>query len=161
MPASDLRLVGTSLLDGVAHGQAVKLTEPLNAWGELDPETGVIVHDSHPQCGVSLAGRVLVMQESRGSGANAQVFAQAWANGNGPVGVVLSAPDYVLCAGAVVSRELYNVTCPIVLLDPGQHARLADGDVLALFASDSGATVTVKAPPAMGNVSRPGRREMK
>ena len=133
------------LVPGSASGIALKLTEPLNAWGGLDPATGVIVHHSHPQRGRSLAGRILVMQESRGSGTNAQVFAQALANGAGPLAVVLAAPDYVLCAGAVVSRELYGVQCPMVAVGAG-YDTVTDGDVLLVEAGDDGAAVTIQSP---------------
>jgi predicted aconitase with swiveling domain len=144
MPASDVTVRAATMLPGAACGQTLKLTEPLNAWGGLDPATGVIVHHSHPQRGRSLAGRVLVMQESRGSGTNAQVFAQAWANGNGPLAVVLATPDYVLCVGAVVSRELYGTACPVVVVATDHYEAIADGDIVAVAADDTGATVTIQ-----------------
>jgi predicted aconitase with swiveling domain len=84
---------------------------------------------------------VLVMPQTRGSGTNAQVFAQAWANGRGPLAVVLGAPDYVLCAGAVVGREIYNVTCPVVIADPAAYDALSDGDEVTVAATDDHATV--------------------
>ena len=80
MRRSDDTLPVTCLLAGTARGVVLKLTEPLNAWGGLDADSGVIVHHSHPQRGQCVAGRVLVMPQTRGSGTNAQVFAQAWAN---------------------------------------------------------------------------------
>jgi uncharacterized protein len=144
MPDSDVTRPALTLVAGHAEGEVLKLTEPLNAWGGLDPKTGVIIHHSHPQRGQSLAGRVLVMQESRGSGTNAQVFAQVWANGNGPLAVVLAAPDYVLCVGAVVSHELYEVTCPVVVIDPDHYGALAGGQIVAVAADDTRATVTVR-----------------
>jgi uncharacterized protein len=144
MSASESRLTGTTLVAGAGQGTALKLTEPLNAWGGLDPDTGVIVHHSHPQRGESLADRVLVMQESRGSGTNAQVFAQAWANGRGPCAVILSAPDYVLCVGAVVSNELYDVVCPVIVMDAKQYDVLADGDVISVAADENRAIVVVQ-----------------
>jgi predicted aconitase with swiveling domain len=133
----------TCLLAGDARGTALKLTEPLNAWGGLDPESGVIVHHSHPQRGESVTGRVLVMPESRGSGTNAQIFAQAWASGHGPVAVVLGSPDYVLCVGAVVSRELYAVGCPVVVADPGDYAGIHTGDSIVLRASETHSTMRI------------------
>lgn len=157
MPASK-RLTGTTLVAGAAHGRTVKLTEPLNAWGGFDPATGVIVHHSHPQRGVCVANRILVMKESRGSGTNAQVFAQAWANGNGPLAVLLAAPDYVLCVGAVVSQELYDVACPVVMLDPGDYDQLADGDLVSVVADDHQATVDVAVDIDVV-VDRGGRRD--
>ncbi|MCW2528718.1 MAG: hypothetical protein JWM76_3578 [Pseudonocardiales bacterium] len=143
MPATERAVVAVTLVAGYGRGTALTLTEPLNAWGGLDPVTGVIVHHSHPQRGSSLAGRVLVMQESRGSGTNAQVFAQAWANGTGPAAVVLASPDYVLCVGAVVSNELYHVVCPVVVLDADDYAACADGADIEVTAGDAGATVTI------------------
>ena len=145
MPRSEDMVAVTCLLPGTARGSVLKLTEPLNAWGGLDAATGVIVHHSHPQRGQCIAGQVLVMPQSRGSGTNAQVFAQAWANGRGPVAVVLGAPDYVLCVGAVVSRELYGVTCPVVIAESGDYAALSDGDEVTVVASDDGATVRIDA----------------
>ncbi|KWX64523.1 aconitase X swivel domain-containing protein [Mycobacterium sp. NAZ190054] len=133
-----------TLVAGRAQGEVLKLSEPLNAWGGLDPETGIIVHHSHPQRGESLAGRMLVMQESRGSGTNAQVFAQAWANGNGPLGVVLGAPDYVLCVGAVVTNELYGIACPVVVIEPDAYGALNHGDHVTVVADDIKATVVAR-----------------
>ena len=148
MRPSDDGMAVTGLLPGTARGTVLKLTEPLNAWGGLDADSGVILHHSHPQRGQCVAGRVLVMPQSRGSGTNAQVFAQAWANGHGPVAVVLGAPDYVLCVGAVVSRELYGVTCPVVIADPTAYDTLRDGDQVAIAATDDHATVRIDAHQA-------------
>ncbi len=146
MRRSDDILPVTCLLAGTARGVVLKLTEPLNAWGGLDADSGVIVHHSHPQRGQCVAGRVLVMPQTRGSGTNAQVFAQAWANARGPLAVVLCAPDYVLCAGAVVGRELYNVTCPVVIADPAVYDALSDGDEVTVASTDDHATVRIDAP---------------
>ncbi|KUI29312.1 hypothetical protein AU194_20805 [Mycobacterium sp. GA-2829] len=126
----------------------MKLSEPLNAWGGLNPDTGIIIHHSHPQRGECLAGRVLVMQESRGSGTNAQVFAQAWANGCGPRAVVLAEPDYVLCVGAVVAAELYQIAPPVVVVEPNHYAALKDGQKVSVYASDLDATLTMADAPS-------------
>lgn len=144
MSRSEATLAVTCLLPGTARATVLKLTEPLNAWGGLDAETGTIVHHSHPQRGQCVAGRVLAMPQSRGSGTNAQVFAQAWANGRGPVAVVLRAPDYVLCVGAVVSRELYGVTCPVVIADQIAYDTLRDGDVVTVLAAEDHTMVRVE-----------------
>ncbi len=154
MRGSDRAFTARTLVAGHAQGEVLKLTEPLNAWGGLDPETGIIVHHSHPQRGESLAGRILVMQESRGSGTNAQVFAQAWANGNGPLGVILAAPDYVLSVGAVVSNELYGVACPVAVIGPEGYAALAHGDDLTVAADDVAATILVR-DPRVAELDRP------
>jgi uncharacterized protein len=132
------------LVPGYGVGTTLVLSEPLNAWGGLDPTTGRIVHHSHPQRGADVTGTVLVLEETRGSGTNAQILAQTWAEGHGPVAVVLARADYVLCVGAVVSQELYGVTCPVVVLDDEHHRTLTDGLQVEVDASWESATVTVK-----------------
>jgi predicted aconitase with swiveling domain len=124
-------------------GTTLVLSEPLNAWGGLDPTSGRIVHHSHPQRGADVTGRVLVLEETRGSGTNAQVLAQTWAEGHGPVAVVLARADYVLCVGAVVSQELYGVSCPVVVLDDEHHGMLTDGLHVEVDASGESATVII------------------
>ena len=145
------------LVPGHGAGTTLVLSEPLNAWGGLDPTTGLIVHHSHPQRGADITGMVLVLEETRGSGTNAQVLAQTWAEGHGPVAVVLARPDYVLCVGAVVSQELYGVTCPVVVLDGEHHGTLTDGLHVEVDASAESATVTVRERPPISGRSAIGR----
>lgn len=109
---------------GEAEANVLYLDAPLNAWGGLDPLTGRIVDTRHPQVGESVAGRLLVLLETRGSGTNAQIMAEAWARGLGPAGVVLGRPDSVLMTGAIVAGELYGVTCPIAVADERAFSHL-------------------------------------
>jgi uncharacterized protein len=129
---------------GDAEAPVLFLDEPLNVWGGLDPLTGRIVDRRHPQVGESVAGRLLVLLETRGSGTNAQIIAEAWARGVGPVGVVLGRRDNVLMTGAIVAEELYGVTCPVAVADPAafdhlrhaSRARLTVGGGRAVLAHD-------------------------
>jgi uncharacterized protein len=132
-----------ALVTGGGSGEALVLAEPLNAWGGLDPANGQIVHERHPQYGIAVTGRVLVLAETRGSGTNAQVFAQAWVNGTGPAAVVLLRPDHVLVAGAIVSAELGAASVPVVVLAPAAFSRLLTGQWLQVRAAGGAATVTV------------------
>lgn len=89
------------------------LTEPLGFWGGLDPETGMIVAPGHPQCGESVAGRVLVLPGSCGSTSGPAILAEALRRGVGPVAIELAYPDETILAGVAVAEALYDVRCPI------------------------------------------------
>lgn len=130
------QISGQTILPGHAAGRVLYLSEPLNVWGGLDPVTGRIVHEQHPQFGEQLTDRVLVLLETRGSGTNAQVLAEAWSNGVGPRAVVLGRFDSVLVTGAVVASELYGRTCPVCVV--------REDDLHLLAAVEN---VTVKADP--------------
>ena len=102
------------LVDGVATGELLRLTEPLSLWGGLDPETGLIIDRSHPQFGRSMAGAIVSMPHGRGSSSSSSVLAEALRIGMGPAGFVLEIPDSILVIGALVARHLYGMTYPIV-----------------------------------------------
>ena len=46
---------------------ALVLTEPLSLWGGMDPAIGLLIDARHPQRGMSLTGRIVVMPSGRGS----------------------------------------------------------------------------------------------
>jgi uncharacterized protein len=100
---------------GDAEGPALALTAPLSFWGGVEVETGRIIDVSHPQCGESVAGRILVMPGARGSSSSSSVLAEAIRLGTAPRGIVLASPDPILIVGAIVARSLYELSCPIVV----------------------------------------------
>lgn len=102
------------LVDGVATGELLRLSEPLSLWGGLDPETGRIIDRNHPQVGASMTGAIVSMRHGRGSSSSSSVLAEALRNGTGPAGFVLDLPDSILVVGALVAHRLYGVVCPIV-----------------------------------------------
>ena len=108
-------------------GRALVLTEPLSLWGGMDPATGVLIDAHHPQRGLSLAGRVVVMPSARGSSSSASVLAEAVRAGTAPAAILLGEPDLILAVGSAVAEELYGVVVPIVSITADALARIVDG----------------------------------
>ena len=117
-------LQGRPLVDGAAAADVVVLSEPLSFWGGFDAHTGAVI-GRHPDAGVSLAGRVLVMPSGRGSSSSSSVLAEAIRAGTGPVAIVLGAPDPVLTLGAIVAAELYDMAVPVVVVDHDTYEQVA------------------------------------
>ncbi len=113
----------TVLVAGAASGSALVLEEPLSFWGGIDPETGRIIDRRHPQLGLEVTGRILVMPIGRGSSSSSTVFAEAIRRGTAPAAVFLHEIDPIVALGAVVAQRLYGTTVPVVLVDPA----LAEG----------------------------------
>lgn len=105
------------LVDGKATGEVLRLEEPLSFWGGIDPATGNVIEERHPQFGESVAGKILSMPSGRGSSSASSILAEALRRGHGPVGIVLESGDGILVAGALAARELYDIQCPIVVGD--------------------------------------------
>jgi predicted aconitase with swiveling domain len=105
-----------TLVAGEATGPALVLEEPLSFWGGIDPATGRIVDVHHPQHGASVTGTVLVMPAGRGSSSSSSVLAEAIRMGTAPSAIVLRGADPIVALGAIVARELYGVTVPVVVV---------------------------------------------
>lgn len=127
-------LAGRAIAPGTVSAAAVVLDEPLSLWGGLDPATGEVIEPRHPQRGSSLAGRVVVMAEGRGSSSSSSVLAEAVRAGVAPSGFLMAAPDLILAVGAAVADELYGVQIPVVVLPTTELARVRSGDRVSIGA---------------------------
>jgi predicted aconitase with swiveling domain len=129
---------GRTMVAGVASGEVLVLAEPLSFWGGIDPATGDVIDTHHPQRGANVAGRILLMPSGRGSSSSSSVLAETIRAGTAPAAIVLSEPDPILALGAIVARELYGRSVPVVVItDPDVRT----GDVVTLFAETGGAGI--------------------
>ena len=128
-----------TLIAGTGRGGALVLEEPLSFWGGVEPSTGRVIDVRHPQRGANVSGRVLVMPSGRGSSSSSSVLAECVRAGTAPAAIVLAEPDPILALGAIVARELYGRTIPIVVATvPG----IRTGDDVAVNASQGLAELT-------------------
>ncbi|MEO8639202.1 MAG: DUF126 domain-containing protein [Chloroflexota bacterium] len=132
---------GRILAGGIADGVALVLDEPLSLWGGVDPATGVIIDARHPQRGISVEGRVLVMRAVRGSSSSSSVLAESVRAGSAPAAILLGEPDLILAVGAAVADELYGIRVPVLHLGSGELDAIADG---ALVSVREGGEVTLR-----------------
>jgi len=116
------------LLAGTAAGTALVLDEPLSLWGGMDPHSGRVCDHHHPQLGVTVTGRVLVMPSSRGSSSSSSVLAEAVRLGTAPLAILLAEPDEILVLGALVAEYLYGRVCPILVVPEVAGGTIATGD---------------------------------
>ena len=127
------------LVAGAAEGDVLVLTEPLSLWGGLDPATGAVIDVRHPQRGELVTGRILVLPAGRGSSSSSTILAEAIRVGTQPAAIVLGEPDPIVALGAVVGRELYGVTVPVVAVGVADYAEAA----AAVHARVDGTTLTL------------------
>lgn len=118
-------LAGDVLVPGSARAGKFALDKPLSFWGGYDSEAGRIIDPTHPQTGLSLAGKIMVMAHAKGSSSSSSVLAEAIRNGTGPVGIVLKERDLIISIGAIVAAELYGLAVPVVCLDAAAFDEVA------------------------------------
>jgi predicted aconitase with swiveling domain len=118
-------LTGRALHPGSSSGELLILDQPISFWGGVDHH-GVIIDVHHPQCGVSVAGKVLVMTSGRGSSSATAVLAELIRAKKAPAAMIFTECDIILVIGALVSAELYQIQMPMVELTEELYAKIPE-----------------------------------
>lgn len=94
---------------------------PVSFWGGVDA-TGRIADVHHPHHGTPVAGRILVLEASRGSSSGSSVLAELIVTGRAPAAFVLAEPDAIIAAGCLAAAELTDAASvpPVVQVEPEQ-----------------------------------------
>jgi predicted aconitase with swiveling domain len=129
------RIEATVIIAGAGEGLLLRLDEPLSFWGGVDPTSGRITQVRHPQCGTSVAGRMLALPGTIGSSSSSAVMLELIRAGHAPAGLILIEPDAILLLGCIVAGEMDwsappAVQVPLDLmrnLVPGTYRQDADG----------------------------------
>lgn len=111
---SGVTIQAECLLPGEASGRIALLTAPLSLWGGFDLESGRVCDVNHPQHGMTIAGRILVMPGGRGSSSSSSILLESARLGIHPRAIVISDRDPILVVGALAASELYGVNIPII-----------------------------------------------
>lgn len=108
----------TQLVEGDAAGKVLACAQGLSFWGGVDPDTGKIIDAHHPNCGVSLAGKIVLMPTSRGSCSGSGVMLQLARNGHAPAALVFREAEDILTLGAMIAARLFDRPVVIARLAP-------------------------------------------
>lgn len=144
----------TTVVAGHASGLIVALGAPLSFWGGFDATSGVIVETKHPQAGLSLTGKVVLLPATKGSSSSSSVLAEAIRNGTAPAGIVMLSPDLIVALGAIVASELYGTVCPLVTVSPPVFDALAGATGRISICARSNGVATLESAP--GEAGDPG-----
>ncbi|KAA3648713.1 MAG: DUF126 domain-containing protein [Chloroflexi bacterium] len=114
------------LVAGEAQGPVLVLREALSLWGGLEPQTGEIIDQRHPQLEEIVTGRMLLMPFGKGSSSASSILLEAVKAGTAPSAIVLAESDAILALGAVVAQELYGNAPPIVVLTADDYREISE-----------------------------------
>jgi len=136
-------LRGRALHPGSSSGELLILDQPISFWGGVDHH-GVIIDVHHPQCGVSVAGKVLVMTSGRGSSSATAVLAELIRAKKAPAAMIFTECDIILVIGALVSAELYQIQMPMVELSEELYAKIPKTGSISVEADNENMVALIK-----------------
>ena len=113
------------IFGGECRAETLVLDEPLSFWGGLDPASGRIIDERHPQQGRSVTGRILIMPGTRGSTSSPGALSESLRLGTGPAGILLPAPNVTILVAVTVAEELYKRSIPVLVFDQYEWDKLS------------------------------------
>jgi|SRR5581483_1240161 hypothetical protein len=118
------QLQGRALIQGRAQGEVIFTAEPLSFWGGYNAREGKIIDTHHALCGTTVAGKIFVLPGARGSSTGSGILLEALRLGQAPAAMILKQRDAILALGAIVARELYAKTLPLVIVSEEDFQKL-------------------------------------
>ncbi len=136
-----MKAQGKALFEGRVKAEAMVLEDWLSFGGGLDPESGRIVDQHHPQVGECVTGKVVVLPGVRGSAGSPSTLAESIRLGTGPCGIILGEAETSSLAAAFAAKELYEVTVPVVVLAGEEYDALKTGQQVGI--DETGLVATI------------------
>jgi len=123
---------GRVIKAGHAKGLALVSQVPIGFLGGVDPQSGIVVEPGHPLRGESVAGKVLVFPQGKGSTVGSYTILRLAANSVAPAAIVNLRSEPIVAVGALLAE------IPMVDLIPIEEFRTGD------FVTVEGDTVTIR-----------------
>lgn len=105
---------------------------PLSFWGGIDPLNGVVIDKLHPLVGQCVTDKVLCIPSGRGSCTASQVLLELILNDKAPRAIILRDLDPLVCVGAIIAEEVFDMHNLTILQIPEYQCFLeavrVDGD---------------------------------
>src|SRR5512137_19200 len=98
------RLKARVICSGNVSGEILFTDKPLLIYTGIDTATGKIVERGHPLNGKSVAGRVLVFPEAKGSTVGSWTLLQLQKNGVAPLAIVNQLCEPIVATGVIMAR---------------------------------------------------------
>lgn len=115
---------------GRGCGAALVTDQPISFLGNLDPESGRVVDPSHQLFGQSVAGRVLIFPEGKGSTVGSYVLYQLARAGLAPAAMINRRSEPIVAVGAIISNiPLVDRVSAEVLSVPSGTVVIVDADL--------------------------------
>ena len=98
-----IRVKAKPVTKGAAEGEAIVSRMPISFTGGMDPDTGLIREPGHDLEGRSVAGKILVFPEGKGSTTGSWQFYAAFKRGHAPRGIINVRAEGVVAVSAIIT----------------------------------------------------------
>tara|TARA_Y100000589_G_scaffold119931_2_gene114276 strand:- start:46 stop:462 length:417 start_codon:yes stop_codon:yes gene_type:complete len=132
---------GQVLYSGTAKGEVLRLDAPISFWGGISPENAEVILEKHPQRGVKITDKILIVPEPIGSSSSAAILLELLYSKNAPKGLILGTnKDAILPISVLVAEQMGWATIPIIAMEnpsfkSGQELEIKSDGTISLCKS--------------------------
>lgn len=119
------------LWPGLAQGEVLRFDAPISFWGGIDPLSSNVVLARHPQYGLAIKGKILVIPQLIGSSSSSAVMLELLYKNIAPKALILGERDAILPMGVVVAQQMGWHEIPVLLMPDPPFASGANLSVAA------------------------------
>ena len=102
---------------GDADAELLPLSEPVSFWGGVDFATGEITDRAHPNCGTSMANKIVLVPSTKGSTAGPGALLEFLNSDFAPAAIMTCGPDLVVGLSARMNAKRGKRQIPIGFLN--------------------------------------------
>ena len=130
---TDLTWSGRIIKQGQAQGDVLYSAEAISFFGGVDADTAIVSEKGHPLYGQSLAQKILVFPQGKGSTVGSYSLLRLAKNGVAPAAIINRDCETVVAVGCIIAKIPCVDQLPIE--DLARHTRLrVDGAKVLLVA---------------------------
>jgi predicted aconitase with swiveling domain len=122
-------LHGRTIYEGKVEGESLVTSQGISFFGGVDPETGVIVERGHELEGQSIAGKVLVFPQGKGSTVGSYTLYRLKHNGMAPTAIINSECETITAVGCIISEIPCVDKIDIQLIETGTVITIEGGKI--------------------------------
>lgn len=98
-----MRVFGRIVSKGKAKGKALVSRDPVSFYGSIDFTTGKVIEKGHSLYGKSIAGKILVFPQGKGSTVGSYAIYRLKKAGLAPAAIINRETEPIIAAGAIIS----------------------------------------------------------
>jgi len=95
---------GRKICNGRVEGEALVTKDGISFYGGVDPKTGIVVEKGHELEGKSIADKILVFPEGKGSTVGSYVLYNLKKNGVAPKAIINKKCETIVAVGCIISE---------------------------------------------------------
>ena len=119
---------------GMAEGDLLVSHEPVGFFGNIDPDTGIVIEKGHDLEGECIAGKILVFPTGKGSTVGSYTIYRLMKSGKAPLAIINEESEPITAVGAIISNIPMVDKVDMALFKTGGRVRVNanDGTVVIL-----------------------------